>query len=1684
MKKERNSFLTRAAMMLLAMMLTTISAWADGLTQSGDTYTITSTAGWDEFCTLLTNNDKGYFGGKTVKLGADITVTTMAGASGHDFTGTFDGDGHTLTVNYVSDGLYVAPFRYVESGCVIKNLNVTGSINTSHKCAAGIIGLQYGTVNLLNCRSSVIITSSVSGDGTHGGLVASNGNSTYSILTIEGSVFDGKLLTNNGTKCCGGLVGWRSDKATLNITNSLYAPSAATSSETWVGTDGSATFSRNGTSSLTNCYYTATLGTAQGKATRSVIPGENTTVAVALTGTTTQYTVSGITAYSGGGLQLGSDLYYGSGDQLALTLGNTAPIGYQYSYTASEGTLSGTTLTMPDADVTISTVAGNPIDYNITYNLNGGTVATANPATYNIETADFTLINPTRSGYTFTGWTGTDLSEATTSVTIASGSTGDREYTATWTPITYAISYTLNGGTVATANPDSYTIESADITLNNPTRADYTFTGWTGTDLSEATTSVTIASGSTGDRTYTANWTLTSYAINYPNATDGQNGVTNSNPVSFTIESDAITLADPSRTGYTFGGWYTDENCTETASTTIAQGSTGERTFYAKWTPNTYTVHFDANGGSGTMADQVFTYDVAQTLTPNAFTRTDYTFDGWDTDADGSGHNYYDKHSLLNLTTENNGTLTLYAQWIDPSKDLPLTFEAIADGEITVNNPKGNLLYTKNSDGYYSYYSVPITVSAGDIVEFYGNASCYGADNPMSFECSADCYVYGNIMSLIDGFYSNGEVKVGDYSTTLTEDYAFAYLFYNNSGLKSHPTKNLVLPATTLTKGCYKNMFSQIVGFTRAPELPATTLAEECYYEMFYECTGLTTAPELPATTLADGCYYNMFNGTSLLPDCSHIDFTSPDVVASGGLRGLFAWTTITDAQLQAILTASGVEGYKLPVSTLTANCYEEMFSGCTNLTTAPDLPAATLAEGCYSNMFNGCSNLSYVKCLANDISATNCTNNWLSNIRTSGTFIGACNSWSTGSSGIPEGWRSLTIDPATEQFYDISLQENVNASIQFSDGNLYSVDYAPNGRTVTLTAPGYTISSVTVTDANSNIVEVTNTNGGYTFEMPASDVTVTAMLTGNTYTVSFHTNGGTGSMDSQTFTYGQAQTLNPCTFTAPEGRVFSHWNTAADGSGTSYASWSDASRLTTEATVNLYAQWAEEKYTVPLTLEFPNDGTITIDNPNSLTMHYSINGGEMQTVGGTTDDIVIPVTAGQAIQLYGNGTENETYSIGYDHTTIHCSTDCYIYGNIMSLVDEAGFALNKTLTSDFTFFGLFVANNHLKNHATEELLLPATTLTEGCYQNMFGNCTALTQAPELPATEMKTHCYNEMFAYCQALIAAPTTLPATTLADFCYEYMFYGCSNLTVAPTLPATELASICYGDMFAYCSKLQYIEMLAETLAYESLQWWVGAFDEEKEVSYIGVAATGIFVKSSKLDLVTGYDGIPTGWTVLNATDPSFTLDRTLYKDGAWNTLCLPISMTAEQVTEQLAPAALMTLGSSSFEKGVLTLNFVDANAIKAGKPYIIKWESGDNLVNPTLNGTTAGGAASSVKTDCIDFIGTYFPVTLTAGDTQSLYLSDANTLYYPSEDVTIGACRAYFKLADGLTAGDPKQNIKAFVLNFDEESESNGISTIDADAPASDGWFTLDGRRLLEAPVQPGLYIRNGHKVLLK
>jgi len=370
----------------------------------------------------------------------------------------------------------------------------------------------------------------------------------------------------------------------------------------------------------------------------------------------------GITTSTAPAFSYGGTGYYAGTITLAA-----APTGWNYAYSVNGSAISGNTFDI-SADASV-TVTRTPIDYTITYNLGGGTNASGNPATYTIQSQAITLAAPTREGYTFGGWYANSSLTGDAVTTIGGGQTGDVTLWAKWTPTQYTIAYNLSGGTNHGDNPTAYTIESEAITLGAATKTGYTFGGWyRSADLSgDAVT--TIQSGSTGDVELWAKWTANRYAISFVG--NGATGGTMYNELFYYDEAKALTACAYTRTGYHFTGWNTEADGSGTAYTdgqeveNITAEHNATMTLYAQWTANTYTVHFDpVIPVYGTMADMTLTYDQPATaLTKNVFYTTTGEWQGWNTQADGSGTNYEDEAVVQNLTAEDRVVVTLYAQW-------------------------------------------------------------------------------------------------------------------------------------------------------------------------------------------------------------------------------------------------------------------------------------------------------------------------------------------------------------------------------------------------------------------------------------------------------------------------------------------------------------------------------------------------------------------------------------------------------------------------------------------------------------------------------------------------------------------------------------------------------------------------------------------------------------------------------------------------------------------------------------------------------------------------------------------------------------------------------------------------------------------------------------------------------------
>lgn len=928
-------------------------------------------------------------------------------------------------------------------------------------------------------------------------------------------------------------------------------------------------------------------------------------------------------------------------------------------------------------------------------------------------------------------------------------------------------------------------------------------------------------------------------------------------------------------------------------------------------------------------------------------------------------------------------------------EQVPLTFEAkTTDGAtvtFNINTAAATNTVQYSTDGntwndYTSGDEIPLN-NIGDKVSFRGNNAAYAesseGDEESHFSCSADCYVYGNVMSLIDPIYFAT-------ITELPSGHTFCSLFNNNSHIYNHPTKTLELPALTLSymcyygmfKGCtnlttapdlhateldnwcYAHMFEGCTSLTTAPALPATTMKEDCYTSMFLGCTSLEIAPELPATELYGWCYSNMFSGctslttapelpaTSLQQNCYQYMFkgctnltTAPELPAGTLVDECYlhmfdsCTSLVTVPDLPA--TTLDVRCYSsmfsgcsslttpptLPATTLVDGCYYSMFSGCSSLTTAPMLPAETLVEYCYSHMFDSCKLLNHVTCLATDISASNCTANWLNKVAATGTFYKPTSvDWGTpGSSTIPVGWTAKDVMYATPLTFEA---KEANATVTFTinaNAATNGVEYSTDGTTWNTYTSGSPISLTNAGDkvsfrGNNATYATYNNDYIYSYFSCSADCYIygnimslinednfanTTILTKKyTFCKLFENNDKIYNHGSKPLLLPATTLLNGCYWgmfshctqltkapalpattldnfcyaymfegctkleTAPAlpattlanncySFMFdgctqlttapilpattltvscyrymfnncSHLNNvtclatdiSADDCTTCWLSnvaatgtFNKAASMTTWPTGpydgnvdGIPTGWTVVTYEtlLPLTFEAktaPASVTFTIASAATNPVYISTDGENWSAY---TSGTAIPLTnIGDKVSFRGN---NARYATADEHSCFSCDKDCYIYGNVMSLINSTDYANTKVLTQNYALRELFYNNTHIVNHSSKTLVLPATTLTPWCYYGMFNGCTGLKTAPALPATNLVENCYMKMFSNCTSLETAPD-LPATTLAVYCYQYMFYKCSGLTTAPAeLHATTLAVGCYQNMFERCTGLK--------------------------------------------------------------------------------------------------------------------------------------------------------------------------------------------------------------------------------------------------------------------------------------
>ena len=685
---------------------------------------------------------------------------------------------------------------------------------------------------------------------------------------------------------------------------------------------------------------------------------------------------------------------------------------------------------------------------------------------------------------------------------------------------------------------------------------------------------------------------------------------------------------------------------------------------------------------------------------------------------------------------------------------------------------------------------------------------------------------------------------------TQLKDSCYAYMFAD-SAITTPPQ----LPATNLKDYCYQYMFEGCTSLTTAPDLPATELSPVCYASMFEGCTSLTTAPTLSATQLAWGCYRQMFKNCSSLNSikCLALDLGYSDwATTKDWVDGVAASGTFTKAATMQNWT-TGIDG--IP-------------SGWT--IDVEDLPYFTIKSISDNNDISYKSNVNNTFEYSIDHG-----DNWVT--------------WSPDTNVTLNNGDKMLVrgnNPTVDSTYGIGTFYATN---YFNvSGNIMSLvdgdNYATSTSIVNRQFKRLFNENVYLVNASELLLPVT-TLKQYCYESMFNGCTslVTAPALSATtlakYCYSNMFNGCTSLITAPTL---PATTLaESCYYEMFYGCT--SLTTASEIYATTFAYHScyNMFRVCTSLSIvpalriNILA--SECCYSM-------FRGCTSLVNAPALpvtTLAYGCYSGMFSGCTSLTAAPELPATTLAEYCYAGmfSGCTLLTTTPTLPVTTL--KDGCYnsMFSGCTSLT--AAPELPATTLAYYCYSGMFSGCTSLVTAPA----LPATTLAEGCYSSMFERCTSLVTAPALPATTLAENCYNSMFRSCSSLVTSPV-LSATTLAKRCCYEMFQRCTSLVTAPALPATTLAEGCYYDMFRECTSLIASPVLsAQTLVTECYQ---GMFIDCSSLTNIeclatnrsgarctlfwvwNVSSTGTFVKDASMqNWPSGVDGIPSGWTVQDAS-----------------------------------------------------------------------------------------------------------------------------------------------------------------------------------------------------------------------
>lgn len=809
----------------------------------------------------------------------------------------------------------------------------------------------------------------------------------------------------------------------------------------------------------------------------------------------------------------------------------------------------------------------------------------------------------------------------------ASAVTGDIEITASGTPRTYTITFDMQGGSGGTPSIDAtYTLGLASITP--PTRAGYTFGGYY-TEANGAGEQYYSYDGNsektydrTSDLTLYAKWTPMEYTVTLDAA-----GGTGSGTATATYGQDMPEITKPTRVGYTFGGYFTQQNggvqyYDADGNSVRTYDRTDGVTLYAKWDANSHTVTLDMQGGSGGTESVEATYDSAMpSVTPPQ--RTGYTFGGYFQHANGEGAQYYYANGESARTFDIDDACTLYAKWTANAYDVVLnaqggsggvTVTAVYDSDMPVIVPPDRPGYIFGgyfdgvSGGGTKYYNAD--GSSAIIYRQTDGITLYALWTPITYDIQL--YSRGENVGTLN------DVTYGQLRLPSAETLGISYPNYNFVGWNIYDEQNWAMYTADTDYSAGLATEQGATAYIYAAWL------EKDKYTITYDANGGQGAPSavevhVDETVLLSDSIPSRenytFAGWSVTSDSSSADYQPGDSFTMGNaLVTLFAvWERNPELTYNAnggVFNTYAGALYPAAGSQVTLTSAVPQKEGYTFIGWAESAAASAdeIVTSPYTMPDNDTTLYAVYEPVNFTVDVHTSAGYSVSGINTEGYTIGEYAEF-TVSGTEPKVYINGVLALPAEGVYRFEI--NGNSTVVVSDASSFHVIYnAGGGTNPPIDLDAYTSGENAVIKSETPLKtgylfggwsaapdsETAEYTGGETIPVTNGDIVLYAVWEAVTYTVKYDANGGSGTMPATGAVYDRDVTLAENTFTK-NGCQFAGWSYAPDGE-LAYADGAVVKNLTDtqNGEITLYALWKGASTTIRFHFEGGSSGTVACE--------------------------------------------------------------------------------------------------------------------------------------------------------------------------------------------------------------------------------------------------------------------------------------------------------------------------------------------------------------------------------------------------------------------------------------------------------------------------------------------------------